>query len=149
MQLKKKRQRSFNKTYRIAENFRGRKLLQISRFCGYTRKFSPQNLGRGVLWRCKMSKNRIFTNSWKFSPSKVSCYTVYNFLVTLMQLRQPKNVVKVTQVFLPCGWHSYLSCNQMFEKRSTVLERRNTFLCHKCAWCSIVWSIMTVFNHNV
>ena len=25
------------------------------------------------------------------------------FLVTLMQLRQPKNVVKVTQEFLQCG----------------------------------------------
>ena len=31
--------------YRIVGNFRGRKLLQISWFCGYLRKFSPQILG--------------------------------------------------------------------------------------------------------
>ena len=30
--------------YRIAENLQGRKLLQISRFCGYMRKFSLRNL---------------------------------------------------------------------------------------------------------
>ena len=30
--------------YRIVGNFRGRKLSQISRFCGYSRKFSLQNL---------------------------------------------------------------------------------------------------------
>ena len=36
--------------YHTAENFRGRKLLRISRFCGYLPKFSPWNLGRGVLW---------------------------------------------------------------------------------------------------
>ena len=31
--------------YHIAGNFRGRKLSQFSRFCGYLRKFSPRNLG--------------------------------------------------------------------------------------------------------
>ena len=30
--------------YHTAENFRGRKLLRISRFCGYLPKFSPWNL---------------------------------------------------------------------------------------------------------
>ena len=67
--------------YRIAENFRGRKLSRISRLCGYTRNFSLRNLGRGVLRRGKseqsakvFSENRIFTNSRKFSPSNVSCY---------------------------------------------------------------------------
>ena len=33
--------------YRIVGNFRGRKLSQISRFCGYSRKFSLQNL---IFW---------------------------------------------------------------------------------------------------
>ena len=67
-------------TYRIAENFQGRKLSRISRFCGYTQKFSPRNLGRGVLWHCKpeqsgresfLYENRIFTNSRKFLPRKI------------------------------------------------------------------------------
>ena len=30
--------------YRIAGNFRGRKLLRFLRFCGYLQKFSPRNL---------------------------------------------------------------------------------------------------------
>ena len=55
--------------YRIAENFRGRKLSRISRFCGYTRKFSPWNLGRGVLWRCKSEQSaKVFSAKIVFSP---------------------------------------------------------------------------------
>jgi len=68
----------------IAENVWGRKLSRISRFCGYTWKFSPQNLRRVVLWRGKSeqsakffsAKNVFFTISQKFSPSNVSRYTV-------------------------------------------------------------------------
>ena len=75
--------------YHTAENFRGRKLLRISRFCGYTQKFSPRNLGRGIVWHSKSdqstkvfsTKNVFFTNSRKFSPSKVSRYTVYDSVV--------------------------------------------------------------------
>ena len=48
--------------YRIVGNFWGRKLSRILRFCGYS--FSPQNLGRGVLWHSKASNPR------KFSPRK-------------------------------------------------------------------------------
>ena len=78
------------KQYRIVGNFRGRKLLKISRFCGYTRMFSPQNLGRDILWHGKSeqfakffsAKIIFFTNPRKFSPSKVSRYTVlFNVLV--------------------------------------------------------------------
>ena len=51
---------------------------------GYTCKFSPQNLGRGVLWCDKSEqspkvfsmKMSFFTNLRKFSPSRVSRYTV-------------------------------------------------------------------------
>ena len=72
-------------TYRIAENFRGRKLVRISWFCGYTRKFCPRNLGRGVLWHGKSEQSTkvfsakiiFFTNSRRFSPSKVSRYMVH------------------------------------------------------------------------
>ena len=59
--------------YRIAENFQGRKLLRISRFCCYTRKFSPWNLGRGVLWRCKSEQSvKVFFAKIVFSPIRES-----------------------------------------------------------------------------
>ena len=55
-------------TYRIAENFRGRKLSQISRFCGYMRKFSLRNLGCGVIWRCKSEQStKVFSAKIVFS----------------------------------------------------------------------------------
>ena len=43
--------------YHIAENFRGKKLPRISRFCGYTRKFSPWNLGCSIIWHCKSEQS--------------------------------------------------------------------------------------------
>ena len=61
--------------YRIVENFRGRKLLRILRFCGYLRKFSPQILGCGVIWhgKSKQSTNVFFSPIGKsFLPRKFS-----------------------------------------------------------------------------
>ena len=66
------------------ENFRGRKLLQISRFCGYLESFPHEIWGRGVMWRATSeqpakvfsAKIAFFTNLWKFSPSKFSHHTV-------------------------------------------------------------------------
>ena len=56
-------------TYRIAENFRGRKLSRISRFCGYMQKFSLQNLERGILWLCKSEQSaKVFPAKIVFSP---------------------------------------------------------------------------------
>ena len=60
------------------------KLSRISRFCGYLRKFSLQNLGVWHLWCCKSEQSAkvfsakiiFFANLRKFSPSKVSCYMV-------------------------------------------------------------------------
>ena len=66
--------------YCIARNFQGRKLLRI---CGYSRKFSSRNLGAwrpladpvSNLW--KFSLRKLFSTSlWKFSPTKVSRYSV-------------------------------------------------------------------------
>ena len=55
--------------YRIAENFWGRKLSWILRFCGYTRKFSPQTLGCGILWRGKSVQSaNVFSVKIVFSP---------------------------------------------------------------------------------
>ena len=73
-----------DKWYRIPGNFRGRKLSQISQFCGYSRKFSPQNWGCGTFGAAKVSNPRkfsprklYFSPIWrKFSPSKVSRYMV-------------------------------------------------------------------------
>ena len=70
--------------YLIVGNFQERKLSRISWFCGYSWKFSPQNLGAWHLWRCKSeqsanvfsTKIMFFTNLQKFSPSKVSRYMV-------------------------------------------------------------------------
>lgn len=54
------------------------KTFRISRFCGYLRKFSLQNLGAWCLLAAPVRK--VFyvkiTNSRKFSPVKVSCYTI-------------------------------------------------------------------------
>ena len=69
-----------SQSYRTAENYWGR----IPRFCGYLRKFSPWNLGNGVLWRGTSEQS---TNVFSypspirdFFPSKVSHYTVVFFI---------------------------------------------------------------------
>ena len=69
---------------RIAENFRGRKFSQISRFLWQNVKVFSTKFGVGhpLAWQSKQSakvfsmKILSFTNSRKFSPSKVSRYTV-------------------------------------------------------------------------
>ena len=87
--------------FRTAENFRGRKLLRISRFCGYTqnffcklwgvvsfgkakvcnpRKFSLRKIVFSPIRESFLCENCIFTNSRKFSPSKVSRYMVCTVL---------------------------------------------------------------------
>ena len=43
--------------HRIAGNFWGRKLSQISRFCGYSQKFSWWNLGHAIIWRHHAASN--------------------------------------------------------------------------------------------
>ena len=69
--------------YLITGNFRGRKLSWISLFCGYLRKFSPQNLvaWHPLAWQKRAIRENFsakivfFTNLWKFSPLKVFRYT--------------------------------------------------------------------------
>ena len=63
----------------IPYSFRGRKLSRISRFCGYSKSFSCKIWGCGVLWHSTSDQSAkvfsakiiFFTNSRKFSPSKV------------------------------------------------------------------------------
>ena len=79
--------------YCIVENFRERKLSRISRFCGYTLKFSPQNLGRGVLWCGKSEQSAkvfsaeivLFPNSQKFLPWKFPAIRYKHHLISLIQ----------------------------------------------------------------
>ena len=62
-------------------NFRGRKLLGISWFWGYSRKFLRKIWGCGILWHTKASNPR------KFSPSSFLLYGVL-VLEPIIQLRQ-------------------------------------------------------------
>ena len=58
--------------------------MQISRFCGFSQRFSLQNLGHGILWHGASEQSVKFfspkiifsANSQKFSASKVSRDTV-------------------------------------------------------------------------
>ena len=69
--------RKVHTLYRIAENFWGRKLSRISWFCGYTQKFSPWNVGRGIFWHGKSEQSvKVFSTKiiirksflpWKFT----------------------------------------------------------------------------------
>ena len=54
-----------NRTYCIVGNFWGRKLSWISQFCGYSRNFSPRNLGT---W-CSLVRHKQAIRK-KFSPRK-------------------------------------------------------------------------------
>ena len=72
--------------YRIVENFRGRNIHEFCSFQSNPRKFSPQNLGMPYPPMIGFSIPQKFlhemvtlTDPWKFSPSKVSCYTVVTF----------------------------------------------------------------------
>jgi len=74
-----------HKYYRIAENFRGRKLLRISRFCGYLWKFSPQNWGawcplaqqKRAIRESFLHENRIFHQFAKvFSLESFPLYVI-------------------------------------------------------------------------
>ena len=69
--------------YRIAENLRGRK---FSRFVAIRESFLCEIWGLAFFGAAKASnprkfspQNRIFTNSQKFSPSKVSRCTVFGY----------------------------------------------------------------------
>ena len=60
-------------TYRIAVNFRGRKLSRIARFCHAKGRHAPNFVEKTFAYIYISTKPR---NSQKFSPSKVFRYTV-------------------------------------------------------------------------
>ena len=70
--------------YRIAGNFQGRKLSRILWFVAIHKSFLHEIWGHGIHWRGKSEQSAkvfsakivFFTNSQKFSPSKVSRYTL-------------------------------------------------------------------------
>ena len=55
--------------YHIAGNFQGRKLLRISRFCGYSQKFSPRNL---EVWHLLVAPKVFSVKIFCFLPSHES-----------------------------------------------------------------------------
>ena len=75
----------YSVAYRIAGNFRGRKLSRISQFFSHPRMFYPRNsrhatpIMRPVLHSAKVfsAKCSFPSNPRKFSPSKISRYTVH------------------------------------------------------------------------
>ena len=91
-------QRVRHYTVYIAGNFRGRKLPRISRFCGYSRKFSPRNLGawHPLAWHKQaISESFLRENILrKFFPSKVSRYCMIASYPGLTQLSVACNTVK-------------------------------------------------------
>ena len=75
--------------YRIVGNFWGRKLSRILRFCGYSRKFSPWNLGvwcplawhKQAIRKSFLHENRIFHQFAKaFSLESFPLYGGSGFL---------------------------------------------------------------------
>ena len=61
-----------SQSYCTAENYWGR----ISRFCGYLRKFSPWNLGNGVLWRGTSEQS---TNVFSYSSPIRDFFSLKSF----------------------------------------------------------------------
>ena len=62
---------SSEKEYCIMGKIWGGKLSQMSHFCGYLRKIFTAKFGGVMSFGTAWARN-----PWKFSPSKVSCYTV-------------------------------------------------------------------------
>ena len=118
--------------YHIAENFRGRKLSRILRFCGYTRKFFSRNLGRGVLWCCK-SKQSAKVFSVKIVCSlihKSESFPLYGILLaTWVYLPSHKDAIRTLQFLI--GKVIRIKCLQELCKRR---ELSPVFLVH-LLWC--------------
>ena len=99
-------------SYRIAGNYWGRKISQILWFCGYTQKFPPAKFGawhplawqKWAIHESFLCEIIFFTNSRKFSPSKVSCYTVLSWRFfyqsfQLWPLFEDSDYVKVVSIW--------------------------------------------------
>ena len=109
--------------YRIAGNFGGRKLSQISWFCGYSWKFSPWNLRawcplawlKWAICESFLCENR---NFHQFAPSKASCYTVlypeYTKMLEVLHLSYSPCEKLWHWVVVP--WHSHSLIWQMWLK---------------------------------
>ena len=131
--------RSGNETSLISSmlysgNFRGRKLLWISQFCGYSWKFSLRNLASfgtaKATTKLLLVKIIFFNNSWKFSPSKVSRYMVITWealarmwvrpCLSLFILKQCScSEIKVTQDTL--AWEGGVAGQRTLHLRETEL----------------------------
>ena len=117
----------------IAGNFRERKLLQISWFCSYLRKFSLRNQGAwhllaatpaSNLWKFSLWKSYF---RWKCSPS--NAFLLYSIACT--------HTVHTSPVFSGGSKHSIPS-TQVHVCTPRMLFRYKTQTCYRC------WSTITV-----
>ena len=61
------------------ENFQGRKLLQISRFCGYLESFPHEIWGRGVMWRATSEQSASFLRENRIFHQFVKVFSLKSF----------------------------------------------------------------------
>ena len=110
--------------HRIVGNFLGRKLSQISRFCGYSRKFMKY---RGVVSLGTAKVN----NPWKFSPQKlyfspirksflpqkfptIRYYVSKNTWVTLTTFLGCRSCISVTKECYQIGFLNWKFIEELF-----------------------------------
>ena len=88
--------------YCIAGNFWRRKLSQISRLCGYSRKLSPQNFG---VW-CSLARKKLaisdgfLRNNWIFHLI-MKVFSLESFLLYVLIKTRPAPRVTLHNVGLP------------------------------------------------
>ena len=70
----------------IVGNFRGKKLSQISRFCGWLRKFSPQNLGVVSFGAVQLSNPRKFSRRKSSFHQSTELFSCKGFPLFIMKL---------------------------------------------------------------
>ena len=77
--------RVFSVVYRIAGNFRGRKLSGILRFCGVCESFLHKICEHGVFWRGKSEQSvKVFSTKIVFSPI---CESFFPLKVSRYEIR--------------------------------------------------------------
>ena len=117
------------------ENFWGRKLSLIPRFCSYPEKFSPWNLGTQCPLVAQASNPQkfslgksFFTNSQKSSSSKVSCFFLHwrsaNCSYSCVSEIQVESHLSELILCYAFKHFSYLSVPSLIPRLSPTLARR-------------------------
>ena len=143
--------------YRIVENFQGRKLSWISRFCSYSQKFFLQNWGRSIFWQRHINQQAICEScisakSRKFSPSKVFRYTVVIAAPSLacrLFLHQvgPGTCAYWMLSHFPPGEEpsAKLFLLKLYNFTSLYLRSKNLF---EQVFCEMLWALLGYTSHR-